>query len=61
MNKVFYFINNKGTRKDKKLSIRKLISPLNVQASERKYEKPFKSLSWSDSEALAGDELKFQP
>ena len=28
----------------------KLISPLNVQANKRKYEKPFKPISWSDSE-----------
>ena len=30
----------------------KLISPLNVQAKNSKYEKPFKSILWSDSETL---------
>ena len=46
MNKVFYFNNNKGTRKDKK------ILPIYVQANKRKYKKPFKSISWSDSKTL---------
>ena len=32
--------------------VRKLISPLNVQTNKRKYDKPFKSISWSDSETL---------
>ena len=57
LNKVFYF-NNNGTRKDKKTfkisSIRKLIVSLNinVQLNKRKYEKPAKSISWSDSKTL---------
>ena len=32
--------------------LRKLVSPLNVQANKRKYEKPIKSLLWSESETL---------
>ena len=30
--------------------LRKLVSPLTVQGNKRKYEKPFKSISWSGSE-----------
>ena len=40
--------------------MRKLISPLNVQANRRKYKKPLKFISWSGSETLDGKELKFQ-
>ena len=29
---------------------KKMTSPLNVQANKRKYEKPFKSISWSGSD-----------
>ena len=65
MNKFFYFNSNKDIRKDKKTFktslIRKLISLLNVQVNKRKYEKPFKSNSWSDSETLNEKELKLQP
>ena len=40
-----YINNNKDMRKDKNISfVRKLISPFNVQANKRKYEKPFKSV-----------------
>ena len=35
--------------------LRKLISPLNVQANKRKYEKPFKSILWSGSENFNPD------
>ena len=43
----------KKDKKTLKISLlRKLISPLNVQANKRKYEKPFKSISWSVSETL---------
>ena len=61
MNKIFYFNNKKTQEKIKtfKISlIRKLISFLNVQANKRKYEKPFKSSSWSDSKTLDEKEIK---
>ena len=41
--------------------MRKLISPLNVQANRRTYKKPFKYIPWLDSDTLDGKELKFQP
>ena len=69
LNKVFS-VNNKITGKDLKTfkisSIRKLISSLNknlnvnAQPNERKYKKPFKSISWSDSETCYGKEPKFR-
>ena len=41
--------------------MRKLISSLNVQASKRKYKKPFKSNSLSNSKTLDETELNLQP
>ena len=64
---VFYFNNNKDTSPQEKIKIfqnifdKKMISPLNLQANKRNYEKPFKCISWSDSHSLEGKELKFQP
>ena len=61
--RVFYFNSNKGTRKDlsKCLRLKKFFSPLNVQASKKKYWKPTKSISWSDSETLDGKGIKLEP
>ena len=39
--------------------MRKLISPLNVEANNRKYKKLLKSISCSEN--LDGKELNFQP
>ena len=35
--------------------LRKLISHLNVQTNKKKYEKPLKSISWSDTETFSLD------
>ena len=62
LNKVFYFNNDeKEEERIKSFKRRKFNSPLNVQVSKKKYHKPFKSNSWSESENLDGLELKLQP
>ena len=62
LNKVFYFNNDeKEEEKTKSFKGIKFSSPLNVQASKKKYHKPFESNSWSESENLDEKELKLQP
>ena len=47
LNKVFYFNNDeKEEEKTKSFKGRKFNSPLNVQASKKKYHKRFESNSW---------------
>ena len=64
MNKVFYFSNNKDPRKYERISKyfdKKINFTPNVhKANKKKYEKPFKSISWTNSGTLDEKELKFQ-
>ena len=63
MNKVFYFSNNKDPRKYERISKyfdKKINFTPNVhKANKKKYEKPFKSISWTNSGTLDEKELKF--
>ena len=64
MNKIFTLIYNKKIKNFQNIFDKKTNFTLQCssqQKSKRKYRKPFKSNSWSDSKTLDEKELKLQP